>query len=67
MMKRVVFLISLLAFVGVSSTAYAQYFGFQNFSGIVPNISSVSEPASLLIMGIVMLAAGTAVRRHQRQ
>ena len=65
MMKRIIFLIGLLIIVGISSTAYAQYFGFQNFSGIMPNITSVSEPASLLIMGIVMLALGALVRGRQ--
>lgn len=65
MMKRIVFLIGLLIIVGISSTAYAQYFGFQNLSGIMPNITIVSEPASLLIMGIVMLALGALVRGRQ--
>ena len=67
MMKRIIFLIGVLALIGISSTAYAQYFGFQNFSGIMPTVTSFSEPASLLIMGIVMLAAGAIVRKRQRE
>ena len=31
MMKRIFFIIGVLALIGISSTAYAQYFGFQNF------------------------------------